>query len=275
MVNLMRHAYRDESWLGDYRNEFEGACNKARFCFREGYPLRVYLMESTASMIQMKEEIRELYSVEKHAVHINDTGDETVELAELLFNKNSIHFLNVGQRKYFNTFHGLFKEYKKWLLGNSQDRERFCLMGGGLSAYGVRESKDIDYLTTQEDMPAVPNRRIELETEKQQYVSASVVDLVHNPQNYFYSDGVKFSSLDIIYEVRSKRRRDSDILEIEIVKALISSSSCANVSSIRIKRFLKVSFYKRLIKFILLTGRFYFYHLLKKGVSLFKKPSID
>ena len=271
MVNLMRHAYREEAWLGDYRNEFEGAWNKAKFCFRVGNPLRVYLFESTGDMIQMKDEIRALYGVEKHAVHINDTAGETIELAELLFNDNSVHCLNVGQRNYFDTFHKLLEKYKAWLSSNRLDREYFCLMGGGLAAYGHRESKDIDFLTTLEVLPDLPDQNIELETEKLQFVSASVYDLVHNPQNYFYSDGVKFSSLDVIYELRSNRGRDSDVLELDAVKALIASSSCARVSSRSFKRFFKLAYYRRLLKFILLTVRFYLRVVLKWGASWFRK----
>ncbi len=271
MVNLMRHAYREEAWLGNYRNEFEGAYNKASFCFKEGNPLRVYLFESTGDLIQMKDEIRELYGVEKHAVHINDTSEETIELAELLFNENSIHCLNVGQRKYFDTFNSLFGKYKTWLAKDDLSRENFCLMGGGLAAYGVRESKDIDFLTTLEVVPPAPDPNIELETEKPKYVSASLFDLVHNPQNYFYSEGVKFSSLQIIYELRSNRRRDSDLIELDMLKSLIASSYGAKNPFLYFKRFLKLAYYKRLIKYSLLTIRFYLRVILKRCASLRSK----
>jgi hypothetical protein len=249
MINLMRHAYREEAWLGNYRNEFEGAYNKASFCFKDGNPLRVYLFESTGDLIQMKDEIRELYGVEKHAVHINDTGAETIELAELLFNENSIHYLNVGQRKYFETFHSLFGTYKTWLSKDDLNVADFCLMGGGLAAYGVRESKDIDFLTTLAVVPTAPDPNIELETEKAKYVSASLFDLVHNPQNYFYSEGVKFSSLQIIYELRSKRKRDLDLIELDVLKSLMTSSYGSKNPFLYFKRFLKLAYYKRLIKY--------------------------
>ena len=264
MINLMRHAYREEAWLGGYHNDFEGAQNKASFCFKEGNPLRVYLFESTSDLIRMKDEIRELYKVEKHAVHINDTAAETVELSELLFNNNSVHCLNVSQRNYFETFNRLFDVYKVWLSESQLDESKFCLIGGPLAAYGVRESKDIDFLTSLVSVPEAPDDSIELEDEKTNYISASLIDLVHNPECYFYYGGAKFSSLQVLHELRSKRGRDSDILEIDLVKSLMASAFVKQNWGLYFKKFFKLAYYKRLVKYGLLTARFYVRVALKR-----------
>ena len=58
MIQLMRTAYKGEAWLGDYKNDFEGTRNKARWCYKEGNDLRVFLFESKNDLIRMKDEIR-------------------------------------------------------------------------------------------------------------------------------------------------------------------------------------------------------------------------
>ena len=37
----------------------------------------------------MKEHIRNQYKLDKHALHINDTREETIDLAKVCFNKNT------------------------------------------------------------------------------------------------------------------------------------------------------------------------------------------
>ena len=89
-VQLVKSAYQSEAWLGDSKDNFLGARNKARWCFSNKGPVRVVLFESNLDMIKMKDEIRSLFKIEKHAVHINDTKEEAYILAGLLFNENSI-----------------------------------------------------------------------------------------------------------------------------------------------------------------------------------------
>ncbi len=257
MYNLMRIAYRNEPWLGTYSDDFSGGKTKADLCYQPNSVLRAFLFESDADLIKMKDEIRNLFGIEKHAVHINDDQNETIELSETLFNNNGIHFLNAAHRKHIAKFDQLFSEFKSWVQGSRLDLNEFCLAGGSLAAYGIKESSDIDFVTTVDSLPYIANKDIEEEVEKLKYINLPLDSLIHDPRNYFFFRGVKFLSLDVIQRIKKQRLRDSDRLDLLVIDELLKNGKYKESFSTLLKRLLKISFYKRLIKLLLLRIRYY------------------
>ena len=99
-INLMRQLYSGEAWGGNMQNAFSGYCLKAKYCYEGSSenPTYAFLVECEEGgqehMLKVKDKIREVYNLGKHSVHINDTHEETVNLARVFFNDNSLHFLN-------------------------------------------------------------------------------------------------------------------------------------------------------------------------------------
>lgn len=265
LVQLVRHAYRTEAWLGTFSNDFEGARNKARWCFKEPGLVRVFLLESERNLVAMKEEIRNVFKIEKHAVHINDTKEETLELAELLFNQNSINWMNNSSIKGYKKFNILFSKYNDWFKDNLLfSKDSFILVGGVLAIYGVRESYDIDYISTYNKEFSFGNDEIEMETKKSQFFPVSIDELIFNPKYYFYAHGQKFLSLDIIKAIKQARGIGKDFEDVVMLESLIKNGRYKGSFQDKIKLFTSLSFWTRNIKFFLLKCRFFIFIVIAK-----------
>ncbi len=242
-INLIKQMYRDEKWLGNEENNFEGARYKAEQCYRHNGPTRVYLIETKAPelLVQAKTKIRDIYKIENHSVHINDKYDETLRLAQIYFNDNSIHFLNNASILQPARFRYLFNEYKKFLEINNVDTEYFCIDGSAvMSAYGIRDCRDLDYLhkgyenINYKDIEVIGSHNHEVS-----YHSTGIDNIIFNPDNHFYFDGIKFCSLKEIRNMKEKRgelKDNEDIYLIDYHLGNAKSSSQLQISASSIKR---------------------------------------
>jgi len=220
---LMRQMYSGEPWLGDSMNRFAGAVQKAGLCFDRPGALRVYLLESDdpAAVATAKEKIRKIYHIGNHSVHINDSHAETLKLASIFFNENSLHFLNNARENYFENFHQLFRQYRQWIETQPADASGFCIDGSAvLAAYGLRQARDLDFLHFGEDPPATGNPLIESHNDEARYHVTHRDDILFNPENHFYYQGIKFASLSIIRALKEKRGEGKDMDDVALIDRL-------------------------------------------------------
>lgn len=98
MHNFMLQIYRHQDWVGDPENHFSGVNGKVDACFAPGVDTGVVVFEGGGlnEVLKLKEKIREVFGLGKHAIHISDSNNETRLMAELLLNDNSLHALNYG-----------------------------------------------------------------------------------------------------------------------------------------------------------------------------------
>jgi len=225
-VNLMRELYYKEPWAEP--NGGAGYAHKAGLCFQvKGLfkriaPMRVFLVEfeDLNASVRAKEEIRTLYNIEKHSVHINDTYEETLRLVKCLFNKNSIHFLNHFNGQFYPLFEELLQELTEWINSHGLDSDDYCVSAGSvLSVYGLKECKDIDCLHDGE----FPKGN-ELISSHNEYglgrYHASRDDIIFNPDNHFYRYGIKYASLDVVRLLKQKRGEKKDKRDLKLIKTL-------------------------------------------------------
>lgn len=101
---LISQIYKQESWVGNFKNKYKGSFSKVSECFRSKNPLKVFAFQSHShtEVVYRKEQIRKIFNIGKHSIHITDTHQEAIELSRLLFNDNSIHFLNYGSPTTFS-----------------------------------------------------------------------------------------------------------------------------------------------------------------------------
>ena len=211
-INLIRQIYYDEPWVGNWRNGFAGAQNKASWCFPRQGPLRVYLVESALDeMRSLKERIRGLYQVENHSVHINDHKAEALHLAGLLFNANSIEFMNLCNLTEFSWNARLLREYKKWLSTSGCDIDDYCIDGSAvLAVFGIREARDIDFLHSNSAKADTGFKEISSHNHEVHWYGKTSDDIIYNPTNHFYYEGVKFATLPVIQEMKRRRGEAKD-----------------------------------------------------------------
>ena len=199
-----------------------------------------------------KKYIREKYRLDKSYFHLCDPdcykhlglncncpteqeefNKEYDKHIHMLTNKNAIHFLKNSVLRPEYNFYKYFNNYKSLLKSNNINTEYFCIDNGGiLAAYGIRDTHDLDYLTTtniyiNNNDIGCENKNHRLEYERLGY---SIDDIVNNPDNYFYYFGMKFMSLEILRKFKYNRThtigtghkeiREKDIRDYNLIKDL-------------------------------------------------------
>jgi len=220
-VNLVRQVYADEPWVGSWRNGFAGAGNKAGWGFHGDAPLRVFVVESDPDhMLALKQAVRELYQVENHSIHINDTHAETLQLAGLLLNTNSIHFMNRCNLVERSWFWRLFRHYQKWQQQAGVEPENYCIDGSAvMAAYGLRESRDIDFLHL--DAHADTGfREIGSHNHEARHYQQTIENLIIDPRQHFYYAGSKFLALPVLRAMKQRRGESKDMEDVRLIDEL-------------------------------------------------------
>jgi len=205
---LMRQVYELEPWLGDWSNNFKGAQNKGARCFATDGPLRALLIEtdSPEALRACKSEIRALYPSGQDAVHINDTHVETVTLAKIYFNDNSLAFLNSARPQAYGPFNEQFALYRKVLKAGGYDTEKFCIEGSAImGAYGIRSSRDLDYISLDNQAPDFGTKLIGNHASELKHHVLGRDEIIFDPANHFYFFGLKIATLDVLRGMKTKR----------------------------------------------------------------------
>ncbi len=228
---FLTQVYHDEEWLGTINNGFPGAKDKAGYCFNGNSSLRVFLFEKKKgiNLTELKDEIREIYGIGKHSIHINDTFEETFLLANILFNKNSIDFLNSARLRGFTNFWNLFNNLLKEVNEKKIDTEKFCLTGSTtLSLLGIRDVSDIDYISFKDEKLNFSDEKISNHYTEKKYYHTSYDDIIFNPYNYFYFNGIKFASVDTIKKMKIKRAEEKDLRDVRLLNQFLESNDELN-----------------------------------------------
>ena len=213
--NLMIQTYDGEDWIGDPSNSYAGARHKAELCFRDiDAPTVAFMVEfdDDESSRKAKEEIRELFGVGNHSVHINDTFEETMRLARLFFNKNSLIFCFYGSIENYENFQFLLSEYRQ---GIGEGAEDFCVTASSvLSLFGIREGRDLDFLHAEDSDVEFDNTLISSHNKELGDYTTNLDNILHNPLNHFWWNGIKFAAPNVIIEMKEKRGEEKDVRDV-------------------------------------------------------------
>jgi hypothetical protein len=264
-INLIWQTYFREPWVGSYKDQFAGSKRKAAWCFNQEGPLRVILIESAKNLINMKDEIRQLYKIDKHAVHINDTKEETLELAGLLFNKNSIDWLNLSDRRDFKWFNKLFDEFKSLSYGMGKNIDNICIDGSAaMSAHGMRDCGDLDFLDFD---PCGFEQKIPLvdcHNNNMSHHPVSRDEVIFNPKNHFILKGIKFISLNNLKALKMNRSELKDIDDVKRINNLVSGVKNVIPLSEKLRPLITLPYWKGFLRSILHKVRYHIYRFTKR-----------
>lgn len=260
LFNLIRQAYHGEKWLGTWETCFSGAHSKARNCYGKSRKVTLYILEcnNQIDLNIAKREIRDINHVKNHSVHINDTHTETIVIASALLNKNSINFLKHSKPKNFTKFYPLFYQYLQWIKKEKLPPNTLCIDGSSvMSIFGIRDAQDLDFISLENDrsseQPLISNHNHELK-----YHSLCKEDLIINPENYFYYQGLKFISIEQILRMKKTRNEyPKDIIDQQLINKHINrnffSVAAGELLVSRAKALVRFRKLKRKIKNILLS----------------------
>ena len=216
--NIIRQIYPNASWLGRAKDGFKGASEKARVCFagpRYFYALLLQA-ESLADAAATKEKARAKAGLSNHSLHITDDHTETVAIARMFFNANSIFFFNHATPINSPVFHERLIEYAAAVGA----REDFAVHGSAvMEAFGIREADDLDYLSRGSEALQTADSKISLGNEKAEHGDYSLDELLFDPRRYFYFYGVKFVDLPLVERMKVLRGDKKDARDVALIKS--------------------------------------------------------
>ena len=226
--NLISHIYYGEEWLGNVKDDFIGSKRKLIECFKIFGPINVlaFQADSLEEVLKIKDQVRDIFNVGKHSIHITDTKEESIRVARLVFNDNSIHFLNNAKpNKYFST-HEKIDRFKNYIIKNELNFNDVILDSSIiLSAYGLREAKDTDFFCT--DNSKISKKFIDINThdEELEYHDEDKKEMIFNPKYHFFFNDLKFISFMQLYKMKKNRGEIKDINDCKMMEALIVNDS--------------------------------------------------
>jgi len=250
--NLISQVYKGETWLGSRHHHFPGIKGKQVQCFAKKGALRVYVFQSNTidNVLGIKNEIRDIFKIGKHSIHITDTHDEAIELGQLLFNENSIHALNNATLTKYPEITQEICHFYHLIVASSLKTEKFILTPDiTMAIYGLKKTSSLDFFTTYQQtitkhLNSPYAKQIELWPDR---LSADYI--LNNPNCYFWYNGLK------IYSVKQAAK-------------LISMSNSKN-SKYDAKRLHKI--YQRPQLSIILSNLQYRYLFMKEKIIMLKK----
>lgn len=170
----------------------------------------VFETNNCGNVLKARCEINELYKLAKDLIYISLNHEETIRLAQIFFNENSIHFLNNAQPDKYEKFKSDLVNYKKDILEKGGDIENYCVISDAiLAAYGLSNSTKFEYL----------NANIDLKLKGPKWNNQNKIikvkdDIIFNPENHFYYDGIKFASLKVVKSMKKKFVNPKDKISI-------------------------------------------------------------
>jgi hypothetical protein len=211
-MNLIRLMYDREPWFGSWQDDFSGGRQKLNLCFTNpSNSLRVYLVEFDSANVAnaCKDRIRDLFGIGDDSVHINDTHEETLRLVEALFNQNSIHHLNNAVPAQLPRYEEALATLKLSVATRGLSIADFCVTGSAvLSAYGLREVNQIGVIHSVSDQVFGDHPLICSHDSDSRYYRTDKDDILFNPDNHFFVDGVKFVSLGLFRTLLESREEN-------------------------------------------------------------------
>jgi len=219
--NIIRLLYYHEDWVKGR------ATIKSENCFSQSPSnkrIKILFLKnfSNNDLVHIKKTIREYYKIGNHSVHTTDYTWENINLSHL-FNSNTISFLKYTPTLFnnFGSFEKCFKNLKLFCKHNKIDTRRICVTSSAvLSVYCLRDCGDIDLLVDKEYVDIFKDSPFDTHntyTDLGHYETTSD-DIIYNPQNHFYYDGIKFCILEIIYSYKQYRIQNNLFSEASINK---------------------------------------------------------
>lgn len=237
--NFLLQIYGHMSWIGNVDNHYRGVNSKMdEVVFKDIETVEFYLLQADSfdTIFNLKKEVRDIYNIGLSSVHITDNIRETRQIANLIYNPNSIHHLLHSYPDKFIKSYRLLLSFKDIVKEHNIDPEIYVLDSSMVMAiYGIREAADLDYLTEDKDCQLISTLckqqgSMECHDRFIKYHTASNKDLIYNPHNFFVFNDIKFLTLNEIYRYKKNKGEEKDKNDIKLISAYISNDWKSRIS---------------------------------------------
>jgi hypothetical protein len=251
--NLLAEIYKEQKWVGNAKNNYKGTIGKLKECFKNfNLPIRVIVFQekNLSKVIKLKKQIREIFKIGKHSIHITDNRKEVLDISKIIFNKNGIHFLNNARPYRYNKTEQKIIDFKNYLEKKKINKKNIVISGSFvMEIYGLRQARDVDFLNINSQL----NQRNDI---MMKYYKANKTDLVFNENYFFEFNELKFISFDQTFKMKTLRNEKKDIRDLAIMKSFFENDFIS-LKIIRFKQYLYftgVFFKVKIIEFLKLLG---------------------
>jgi FkbM family methyltransferase len=226
--NLMKVAYADAPWIGTRENNYRSAASSGEIIFGKGGVMWVIVFSADSLEVvkDAKQKIRSLFSLGNRSIHINDTHEQTIQMAQTTLNKNSVHFLNWATPKEPEGLLELIQDSVKTFAKNEVDINELCVDGSAvMAAYGIRPARDIDFVHQESISDSIFDRSKKMgsHNNEEKHHAKPIVEIVSNPQNHFYFRGLKFLSLTLTRDFKAHRNEPKDVKDVASIDYFIKT----------------------------------------------------
>ena len=248
MNQLITHMYGNQSWLGVKIDHILSLFKSSTFTV-----VFVFFFGKTLDKLtNCKHDIRTLYNYKnfKSSAHIPDSPEESLILAEMILNPNSVQFLNnarngkdckriateVARRsslKPIPTLPGLFLGRDDLMIDS----------GSVLHLFNLRELTDVDILFLHEIDKRILGKKNDFRIEAHAFKSNSISsgrawgedhftgavktkwDLFYDPANYGFCYGIKFVSPEQLVRYKLKRNEpQKDQHDVKLIRDMLNNT---------------------------------------------------
>jgi hypothetical protein len=244
--SLLRQVYYDHEWFS--KNDIEkNFIRKQRSCFPNTGVVQAILIDNfyISKLRELKDVIREHYKIGNHSVHITDSDEETLRLAKVMFNKNSIELLEMIKHRPTLKFHAKLFSYYNWVLESNINEESIAIDSGGvLSMLGLRECSDIDFLYhgSPDKLKLMP-LGIECHNDLECYYKNDISSIIFDPNLHCWYMGIKFCSPMTTMLMKTERGEKKDVLDVALLRTVLPRYRWAKIELILNKILIKYSFF--------------------------------
>lgn len=225
-VNLKKISYgafwNRERWIGSAKNGYAGAQRNVRESMGDS-PLRVYVFacSSHENVLKAKAEIRSLFGMGNYSVHINDSHEEAVWLAETCFNANSWQIANLRPCEIDTPkLDARLDEFGNLLRSANVDPVDVCAAGSvPMGVLGMRESSDLDYLCAAPSSSPVKTEVYSPHDDQLSHYPAGKETIVYDPRYHFWYRGFKVIAFDVLVAMKEARHEDpKDVRDLRALR---------------------------------------------------------
>ncbi|SES09877.1 hypothetical protein [Salipaludibacillus aurantiacus] len=176
----------------------------------------VFEKENVDNLKKAKLKLQKLSKGDSEAFFLTDDHNQTIELSQVLLNYNSMHFLNNAKPYKNQSFVKSLDFFKKSLEEKSINKEYICLGNSSvLAAYGIKETFELDFV--QHDSLSNLKEATNIVTKKRNY-NQGKDDLIFNPENHFYFNGIKFVSISLVKKMKRNSKSPREIKELSAIQ---------------------------------------------------------
>lgn len=209
---LIPQIYLSKDWIGSIDNRFVSAAPKIEGCSGNGkLDVLLFRADGLDHVKIIKGRMRDLFGLAENSLHITDDTKEALDVMQLLFNENSVYFLNHANPFYYIDLNKRIYRFKQMLEDAKADKNAFIIDSSTvMGLYGIRKPGDLDYLYAGVQQVVLKDNEINDHAGERKYHDQTMDDLIYNPNNYFYYFGLKIITLEILAGFKRNRNSRKD-----------------------------------------------------------------